>query len=97
MKERFMNVFGPLCLLCVMGTMIAIPVITIDYFVDRSEIATWQYEELQEWTTEYPELLPMVKEASWEDDVINLGEWSDIKKARRKLANKTILQNMVGE
>jgi len=84
----------------VMFAVISVPVapmVICSYYGNRSEISTDEYSEIRSWTKEFPQLLSMVKEASWEDNLINRLEYAEIKRTRIKLRNEQILQEMVGE
>lgn len=95
MKKLFAVLLGCLSI-AFFGTLLSLPFYGI-YCLETSEITSVQYKEISDWTKEFPQIKPLVQEATWDDNIISLYERRGISSAVEKIQRERYKQEAIGE
>lgn len=94
------NIVGPIVIFLFFSVAVAgfvCMVIDVYHWDHYREISTVEYQKVEEWGKEFPQLRAMSKEALWEDGIINKDEYKAIQKMKTQIKNEQLKQKINGE
>lgn len=97
MKDALLFILFIVAIGVAVTSVIVLPIVVVHYHKESCEIIPREYRQVRDWTKDFPQLIPMVKEAKWSDDIISRSEFKEIGKAADKVESEQYFQEAIGE